>query len=218
MNDRSLGASSLVIALAIPVFMLLFGVASATGLSQAAGDPARTALFFQDHPPLAAAIFLNSIVMHLAAIVLAVGLYLRLAAGNVAVAAIGAVLGIAWAVTDIAQSSVIYSATIAAPTADPATIDAVARGMQNAAHLGGGLWVLSIAAISGATFGRAHRTVGLIVGTVFALHPLVVPLMPAWWALEYLGLPIWFAWTAIALLRGVPTDRPAIGIAERAIG
>jgi hypothetical protein len=205
MTNRSLATSSLLIAAAIPAFIVLFSVAGAMGGS-AAGDPARAAAFFHDQAPLAAGIFLNSIVMHLAVVALAIGLFLRSSGTSPAVAAIGAALGVSWGILDIAQSSVTYSASLSAPAADAATVDAIAKGLQNAAHLGGGLWVLSLVWVA-PVFGRAHRAVGVAVGAVFALHPLVVPLMPAWWALEYLGLPIWFGWTGLVFLRR-PADEP----------
>lgn len=106
--------------------------------------------------------------------------------------------------------------TLAAPAADAVTVDAIAKAIQNAAHLGGGLWVLSIALASGGLFGRAHRAVAFVSGAVFALHVLVVPLNPAWWSLEYVGLPLFFGWTGLALLRG--RRSPAVSVqAQRAV-
>jgi hypothetical protein len=206
-SNRSIGVTSLVIAAAIPMFIILFGIAGAAGLSQTAGEPAGVVGFFRDHRPLLGAIFVNSIVMHVAVIVLAVAMYARFAGNGAVVAATGAALGIAWAVLDMAQSSITYSATLAAPTADPATIDAIAKGLQNAGHLGGGLWLLTLVAIGGAPFSRTLRAAGLVVGTVFGLHVLVVPVLPAWWTLEYIGLPVFFGWTAIAFFRGPPVGR-----------
>lgn len=213
MKDRTLGVSSLVIAAAIPMFIVLFGVAGAAGMPSAAqAEPRLAAAFFHDHPLFVAAIFLNSIVMHVAVVVLAIGLYARLVSTGGLWIAVGTALGVAWAVLDIAQSSIAYSATLAAPSADAVTVDAIAKGIQNAAHLGGGIWVLSIAFAGAAVLGRALRGVGFVVGTVFALHTLVVPLVPAWWMLEYIGLPLFFGWTGVALLRGArpPAVVPAM--------
>ena len=208
MTNRTLGLSSIVIAAAIPMFIVLFGLAAAAGMPAAAqADPSLAATFFHAHPAFAAVLFVNSIVMHVAVVVLAVGLFTTLRSTS-DVAAIGAVFGVAWAVLDIAQSSVTYAATVGSTSADATTVVAIANGIQNAAHLGGGIWVLSIAFAAGSAFGRAHRTAAAIVGAIFALHALIVPLVPAWWTLEYVGLPLFFGWTAVALLRG-GVARPA---------
>ena len=203
MSNRTLGFTSFVIAAAIPLFMVLFAAAAAAGMPRAAQtDPALAADFFVGHPAFVAALYLNSIVLHLAVMVLAVGLYERFGPSSPSVAAIGAVGGFAWAVLDIAQSSIGYTAILSAPSADPVTVDAISKGIQNAAHLFGGIWVLSIAVASARVFGRAHRAVALVVGVVFALHTLTVPVAPGWWALEYVGLPVFFAWSGVALVRG----------------
>jgi hypothetical protein len=202
MKDRWLGVAALIVAAAIPMFIVVFGIAARGGLPAAAqSDPRIAATFFHGQPGYMVALMANSLVMHLAVIALAVGLYPRLAAVSPWVATIGTALGIAWAVLDIAQSSIGYATMVGSSAADAVTVDAIARAIQNAAHLNGGLWVLSIAAAGSASFGRVHRTVAFVVGTVFALHVLIVPLNPAWWSLEYVGLPIFFAWTGIALLR-----------------
>jgi len=201
-TDRTLGLSSVVIAAAIPMFIVLFGLAAAVGMPAAAqSDPRLAVTFFHDQPAFAVGLFVNSIVMHVAVVVLAVGLFGRLRSTS-DVAVIGVVFGIAWAVLDITQSSIAYGAMVSASSADPATVDAIAKAMQNAAHLGGGIWVLSIAFTTGSVFSRAHRSAAAVVGAIFALHVLIVPIVPAWWTLEYIGLPLFFGWTAIALLRG----------------
>jgi hypothetical protein len=200
-TDRTLGLSSVVIAAAIPMFIVLFGLAAAAGMPAAAqSDPRLAATFFHDHLAYAVGLFVNSIVMHVAVVVLTVGLFARLRSTNDA-AAIGAVFGIAWAVLDITQSSIAYAAMVGSASSEAATVDAIAKAIQNAAHLGGGIWVLSIAFTAGSVFSRAHRSAAAVVGAIFALHILIVPLVPAWWTLEYVGLPIFFCWTATALLR-----------------
>ena len=210
MSNRMLGLSSLLIAAAIPMFIVVFGLAGAAGLPPTAQtDPRAVAGFFAGHPGFIGALYANSIVLHLAVITLAVGLFLRLAPASPVVAAIGTVGGIAWAVLDIAQSSIGYTAILAAPSADPVTVDAISKGIQNAAHLFGGIWVLSIAWAGSALFGRTHRALGYAVGAVFALHTLVVPILPAWWMLEYVGLPLFFGWTGIAVVRSGRAVEPA---------
>jgi hypothetical protein len=202
MKDRALGVAALVVAAAIPLFIVLFGAAASAGMPAAAqSDPRLAASFFHDHPAFIALILGNSIVMHVAVIALAIGLYPRIAIKAPSLAVIGATLGVAWGVLDITQSSVGYAATVGATPADMVTVDAIAKAIQNAAHLFGGLWVLSIALAGAPAFGRAHRAAAALVGTVFALHVLVVPLNPAWWSLEYNGLPLFFGWTGISLLR-----------------
>ena len=202
MKDRALGVAALIVAVAIPLFIVLFGLAAGVGMPAAAqSDPRLAAAFFHDRPAFMAAILGNSIVMHVAVIALAIGLYQRTAGSTASLAAIGAAAGIAWGVLDIAQSSVGYAVTVGASSADMVTVDAIAKAIQNAAHLFGGLWVLSMALSGVPAFGRAHRAAAALVGTVFALHVLIVPLNPAWWGLEYVGLPLFFGWTGIALLR-----------------
>jgi hypothetical protein len=208
MKDRALGIAALIVAAAIPLFIVLFGLAAGAGMpAEAQSDPRLAAAFFHDRPAFIGALLVNSIVMHVAVIALAVGLYPRLAAASPSLAAVGAVAGVAWGVLDIAQSSIGYAATLAGSSVDIVTVDAVAKAIQNAAHLHGGLWVLSIAVAGAAVLGRAHRAVAALVGAVFALHVLIVPLNPAWWALEYVSLPVFFGWTGIVLLRDRGSER-----------
>jgi hypothetical protein len=201
-HRRAIGIASILVALGPIVFFAIFIAWSGAGLSQSdAADPTLAIPFLRTHGQLLLAPTLNSIVMHLAAIVLAVGLWLSLRERAPLLAATGAILGILWGVADITQSLVMYNAVLSAPTADPATIDVVTKGVQNTAHLGGGLWTLTVVATSAAFFGRAHRALGMVAGTVFALHALIVPVMPQWFYLEYILLPLWFGWTGVAILR-----------------
>jgi hypothetical protein len=203
MDDRrSLGIAALLVAIGPVAFILIFGSWGGAGLSQTdAADPTIAIPFLRAHPGMIVAPTLNSLVMHVAAIALAIGLLPTLRDRGATIATIGAALGVMWGVLDIAQSLVTYNAILARPTADPATIDIVTKGLQNAAHLGGGLWTLSIVATSATVFGGAHRGVGLLAGVVFALHPLVVPAVPAYFYLEFALLPLWFGWTGLAILR-----------------
>lgn len=201
-HRRALGIASILVALGPIVFFAIFMTWSGAGLSQnEAADPTVAIPFLRTHGLLLVAPTLNSIVMHLAAIVLVVGLWVSLRERAPLLATTGAILGILWGVADITQSLVMYNAVLSAPTADPATIDVVTKGVQNTAHLGGGLWTLTVAATSAAFFGRAHRALGIVAGTVFALHPLIVPVLPQWFYLEYILLPLWFGWTGVAILR-----------------
>ncbi len=201
-HRRAIGIASILVALGPIVFFAIFFSWSGAGLSQTdAADPTVAIPFLRTHGLLLVAPTLNSIVMHLAAIVLAVGLWVSLRERAPLLAATGAILGILWGVADITQSLVMYNAVLSAPTADPATIDVVTKGVQNTAHLGGGLWTISVVATSAAFFGRAHRALGIVAGTVFALHALIVPVMPQWFYLEYILLPLWFGWTGVAILR-----------------
>lgn len=201
-HRRAIGIASILVALGPIVFFAIFITWSGAGLSQnEAADPTVAIPFLRTHGLLLVAPTLNSIVMHLAAIVLAVGLWASLRERAPLLATTGAILGSLWGVADITQSLVMYNAVLSAPTADPATIDVVTKGVQNAAHLGGGLWTLSVVATSATFFGRAHRTLGIVAGAVFALHALIVPAMPQWFYLEYILLPLWFGWTGVAILR-----------------
>ena len=209
-SSRSTGLASFLVALGPLFFIAIFASWGAAGLPQTdAGDPTRAIPFLRAHGALILAPTLNSLVMHLAVIVLALGLYAALHERSPFIAATGTALGIMWAILDITQSLIAYNAVLAAPTADPATIDVVTKGMQNAGHLGGGLWTLAVAATSVGVFDRAHRAFGVITGIVFALHPLVVPMNPGYFYLEFVLLPVWFAWTGLALVRG-PAGRTVL--------
>ena len=213
-DKRTLGVAAILIALGPLAFIAIFGSWAGAGLSQRdSADPTIALPFLRAHPGMVLAPTLNSIVMHVAAIVLAVGLYRVLVTRSAILATAGAALGVMWAVLDLGQSMVTYNAVLAAPTADPATLDIVTKGLQNAAHLGGGLWTLSIAATSLGVFGRAHRAFGYLTGAVFALHPLIVPANPGYFFLEFILLPIWFAWTGVAILRSGASVRQLVAAA-----
>lgn len=215
MSDRrTLGISALLVAAGPIAFIVIFGSWGAAGLSQRdAADPTIAIPFLRLHQAMVLAPTLNSLVMHVAAITLAIGLLAALRERAPLLATVGAVFGVMWGVLDIAQSVVTFNAVVGRPTADPATVDIVTKGLQNAAHFGGGLWTLSIAAASAGLFSGIHRAVGFVAGAVFALHSLVVPAVPEFFYLEFALLPIWFAWTGLAILRGRETAaamRPAI--------
>lgn len=206
MNDRRLGIASLLVAIGPIAFILIFGSWAAAGLSQSdSADPTIAFPFLRAHPGLIVAPTLNDLVMHVAAITLAIGLLPYLRARGATIATVGAVLGVMWGVLDIAQGLISYNAVMGSSVADPRTIDIVTKGMQNAGHFGGGMWTLTIVATSATLFGGAHRVFGVVTGVVFALHPLIVPAVPAWFYLEFVLLPIWFAWTGVALLRAPAT-------------
>ena len=201
-HRRAIGIASILVALGPIAFFAIFVSWSGAGLSQTdAADPTVAIPFLRTHGVLLVAPTLNSIVMHVAAIVLAVGLWTSLRERAPLLATTGAILGVLWGLADITQSLVMYNAVLSAPVANPATIDVVTKGVQNTAHLGGGLWTLTVVATTAASFGRAHRALGIVAGTVFALHALIVPVMPQWFYLEYILLPLWFGWTGVAILR-----------------
>ena len=201
-DRRSLAIASFLVAAGPIAFIAIFGSWAGAGLSQTdAADPRVAMPFLRAHPAMLVAPTLNSLVMHVAAIVLALGLLAGLRDRSPLIATAGALFGVSWGFLDIAQSLVTYNAVIGPVAGDAAAIDTVTKGLQNAAHFGGGLWTLSIAATAAGVFGGAHRVFGVVTGTVFALHALVVPAMPQWFYLEFVMLPIWFAWTGIALLR-----------------
>lgn len=207
MNERrSLGIASLLVAAGPIAFLAIFGSWAAAGLSQTdSSNPAIAIPFLRAHGAMVLAPTVNSLVMHVAAITLALGLLPLLRDRSPLLATVGALLGVTWGVLDIAQSVVTYNAVVGPVPADPATIDVVTKGLQDAAHFGGGLWTLSIALTAAGLFGGAHRAFGLLTGAIFALHTLIVPILPQWFYLEFAVLPIWFAWTGIALLRGAST-------------
>ena len=202
MQQRSLGIASILTGIGPVLFIVIFGSWASAGLSQQdAADPTVALPFLRAHPAMLIPPTVNSLVMHVAAMTLAIGLWPTLRERSPLLATVGATLGVMWALLDIGQSLVTYNAILAAPKADPATIDVVTKGLQNAAHFGGGLWTLSIAATAVGVFSAPHRAFGFLTGAVFALHPLIVPAAPQWFYLEFVLLPIWFAWTGVALLR-----------------
>jgi hypothetical protein len=214
-NDRrSLGIAALLVAVGPIAFIAIFGSWAGAGLSQSdSADPSIAIPFLRAHPAMIVAPTVNSLVMHVAAITLALGLLPLLRDRAPLLATVGAFLGVTWGVLDIAQSVISYNAVVGRVAADPASIDVVTKGLQNAAHFGGGLWTLSIAAAAAGTFSGAHRAFGVLAGAVFALHALIVPMMPSWFYLEFALLPLWFGWTGVALLRGATARvaaRPAL--------
>ena len=201
-DRRPLAIASLLVAAGPVLFIAIFGSWAAAGLSQTdAADPTIAIPFLRAHPLMVVPPTANSLVMHLAAIVLAIGLLPTLRERTPLFAMVGAALGVAWGVLDIAQSLITYNAVVGRVSGDAAALDIVTKGLQNAGHLGGGLWTLSIVVASVGLFGGAHRAFGALTGIVFALHPLIVPAMPQWFFLEFALVPAWFAWTGIALLR-----------------
>lgn len=207
MDDRRVvGIAAALVALGPIVFFAIFATWSASGLSPSeAADPTIALPFLRSNGSLIVAPTLNSIVMHVAVVVLAIGLWTALHTRAPLLAATGAVFGILWGLADIAQSLVLYNAVLSRPASDPATVDVITKGLQNTAHLGGGLWTLVVVATSAAVFGRAHRAFGVVAGSVFVLHPLIVPVAAQWFYLEYVLLPLWFAWTGVAILRSAST-------------
>lgn len=201
-DKRTVGIAAILVALGPLVFIAIFASWAGAGISQNdSADPTIAIPFLRAHPAMVLAPTLNSIVMHVAVFVLAIGLWTALSRRSPLLATTGAALGVMWAVLDLGQSLVTYNAVMALPKADPATIDIVTKGLQNAGHLGGGLWTLSIAATSAGLFARPHRAFGYLTGVIFAMHPLIVPANPGYFYLEFLVLPVWFAWTGLALLR-----------------
>lgn len=215
MNDRrTLGIAALLVAVGPIAFIAIFGSWAAAGLSQTdSADPTIAIPFLRAHPAMVIAPTVNSLVMHVAAITLALGLLPLLRDRAPLIATVGAFLGVSWGILDIAQSVISYNAIVGRVAADPGSLDVVTKGLQDAAHFGGGLWTLSIAAAAAGIFSGAHRAVGFVTGAVFALHALIVPVMPGWFYLEFALLPLWFGWIGLALLRGAATRvaaRPAL--------
>lgn len=110
----------------------------------------------------------------------------------------GGTLGIFWVFADLVQNLMQYGAFLGYDHRAPvAAVTAVAHGLQDAGHLGGGIWVLTV--VIAAPFGTPHRVFGAVTAALFALHPFIAPIVPAWFYLEFLTLPLWFIWTGIAV-------------------
>jgi hypothetical protein len=184
------------------LFLVLFGLWGANGLGQEAStDPAQLAAFAGRAPVLYALVPLNGVVVHLAALVVILTLSLAIFARRPLLALFGGTLGVLWVFADLVQNLMQYGAFLGYGRSEPtAAIAAVAHGLQDAGHLGGGLWVLSV--VIAAPFGLRHRLFGAITAATFVLHPFVVPIVPAWFYLEFVTLPLWFIWTGIAIWSG----------------
>jgi len=205
MNERrSLMLAALVTGASVPGFAVVFALWARAGFpSEASFDPVAIHAFAAVHPVLYGALPTLGVLMHLAALVLVVGLHPHLRAMDPLAAAAGTVMGLSWVVVDTLQNLIHYGIHLGAtPDEVVPAAAAVADALWHAGHLGGGVWVLTIAALGGALFSRSHRALSVVCGLAFALHPFVVPVWPAWFNLEFILVPVWALWTALAIRRG----------------
>ena len=207
---RTLALAAAVVGAAVPMFLVTFTLWQHAGLGeQASHDPLAVAAFAASHPALYAVLPLTGVVMHLAALVLVVGLHRALAATSPLWAPVGSALALFWITADLLQNLIHYAVFVGpTPLALVASANRAADDLWHAGHMGGGLWILVLAAIGAPVFGRAHRVVCALAGAAFALHPFVFPLVPAWFGVEMLLVPLWAFWTAVSLARPPTPSRP----------
>jgi hypothetical protein len=201
---RTLALAALITGAAIPAFGLIFGLWGHAGVSQAdSQDPLRVAALAAAHPAVYAALPLVGVAMHLAALVLVIGLHRRLAPAAPLWVGAASALGLFWVSADLLQNLMHYVLFMGptSPAALPAAV-AATDALWHAGHMGGGLWVASLAFTGGAIFSRSLRVACLLCGAVFTLHPLVFPLWAGWFSIELAAVPLWAFWTAGALWRG----------------
>ncbi len=199
---RFVGIAAIVTGGSLLLFVALYGLWGANGLGQEAStDPAQLAAFAGRAPALYALVPLNGVVVHLAALVVILAVSLAIFATRPLLALLGGTLGTFWVFADLVQNLMQYGAFLGYGRSEPVTaITAVAHGLQDAGHLGGGLWVLTV--VIAGPFGLPHRLFGAVTAATFALHPFVAPIVPAWFYVEFVTLPLWFIWTGIAIWLG----------------
>src|SRR5262249_18200167 len=151
------------------------------GLSQAeASDALKVAAFAAAHPALYAALPLTGVAMHLAALLLVIGLHRRLVGASPLWVTAGSALGLSWVFIDLLQNLMHYGIFLGGPPELAAAANRAADAIWHAGHFGGGVWVLAVAGASGALFSRPYRAFSVLAGTAFMLHAFVFPVAP-WW-------------------------------------
>jgi hypothetical protein len=202
MNERNiLSLSAAIVGLSIPGFGATMGVWAKAGLDPSrATDAAAVAAFAAVHPASYALLPVIGVIMHLAALVLAAGLHLRLSARAPLAMFVASALALFWVTCDLLQNLVRYGVFLGGtPATQVPAVDAVAERIWHAGHLGGGAWIALLALVSADAFGLRWRMFAGLVGAVFFLHPFVVPIFPAYFNAELVLVPVWCAWTAVAV-------------------
>ena len=208
MKTRSMGWAAIVMAGSILFFVIMFAaVYPAAGIS--GGDFSSGEVFLpfsQENPVLATAPFAVGIVMHVAGVVLVIGLWFQLRDRSPWVG-VAAALGIVWMAFDIAYNGiaihVIPELSRLAP--DPSlytgytVLVASLAALQLTGHLAGGLW-LSTTAFVGLKSGQLPKNLGWFgvgVGAVFALSILGPNVLYP----SFILLPTWLGWYGLHALR-----------------
>lgn len=211
MSERhTLSLSAAVMAVSVPGFLVVFTLWAQKGLGQTdARDPIKVAAFAAVHPVLCGSLYLLGVVMHLAALLLLVGLHRRLVASAPLWVTAGSALGLLWIGADILQNLMHYGIFLGnTPTDVVPSANRAVDALWHAGHFGGGAWVLVIAATSGALFGRGYRAFSVVAGSCFLLHAFVFPIAPWWFNLEFVLVPFWGLWTAVAVARNPAFREP----------
>ncbi|OFW63975.1 MAG: hypothetical protein A2135_00310 [Actinobacteria bacterium RBG_16_67_15] len=212
MTSRTTGWASIVMALSIVSFIpiTMVGYSGAGVDSTDFTDGAVFLPFVAAHRALAASPYVVGLVMHLAGVVLVVGLWSRLRDRSPWVS-VAAALGLMWMMFDIAYNGVAIHvlpemATLPGDAGTYAAYGALTRSLsalQLTGHLGGGIWlaITAATAVSTGAMGRALGRWGVVAGVVFAASvfgPRI--LFPS-----FILLPVWFAWFGIMSIRTAAT-------------
>jgi len=200
---RTLALAAAVTGASIPGFFAIFSLWAAQGLAQAdASDPLKVLVFAAVHPGLVAALYVLGVVMHLAALLLVIGLHRRTVASSPLWVSAGSALGLLWVGADILQNLMHYGIFLGSTTPEMVAASShAADALWHAGHFGGGAWLLVLAGTSSVLFGRAYRALCWIAGVVFLLHAFVFPLAAWWFFLEFLLVPVWAFATAAAIAK-----------------
>lgn len=203
MTDRRLTAGAAILAGALmPGWLVLQAIADAWGLAQAGSDAMAAAVFASQHPVLTALFPAHGILVNVGALVAVVGLHRALISGSPVLAASGSALGLFWIFADLLQSLIRFLPYSGGVPIEHVEVTAVlAQAIWHAGRLGAGLWIVSVAATSRGTLGASLRLFSLAAGSILVGHPFLIGRAPAWFGLELVGLPVWFIWTGVTLLR-----------------
>ena len=208
MRTKTLGWAAVVMAGSILFFVIMFAaVYPAAGIS--GGDLASGEVFLpfaHDNLILAVTPYGVGILMHLAGVVLVIGLWSQLRDRSVWVS-VAAGLGVMWMAFDIAYNGIAIHLIpqLAESASDPVVatmyegLAASLGALQLTGHLAGGLW-LSITTYAGVESGRLSRALGWFgvgVGVVFAVSILGPNVLYP----SFVFLPVWFGWFGVGALR-----------------
>jgi hypothetical protein len=202
-ENKTMSVAAIITGASVPGFAAIFGLWSQNGLSAAAAnDPVQVAAFAATHKALYAAMPLLGVAMHLAALLLVIGLSPRLKQWSPLWGGAATALGMSWIFIDLLQNLLHYGLYVggvsdaAAPAAGRLT-----EAIWHAGHLGGGVWVAALGLACAQEFGRRWGQASVVVGGAFFLHPFVVPLVPEYFGVEMILVPLWAFWTAARLRR-----------------
>jgi len=196
-GGRAAVVTGLGLALFLPIFMAIL---PAAGLDQTdATNPAALDAFVRHHFAFFALPYLDGLVLHVAGTVAVLGVHRWLTDRSpwVLAATVG---GLGWMVLDVAQNGMaLYGSHEIARHASAAVsgpqlvlVGQLTTGLRLAAHVLGGLWVLTISAVAlrHTAAPRGLGWLGVVAGALMTVNVVVPPTQAPLFVL----LPIWFVW------------------------